>query len=89
LSQLTPEGIYLSSLQLQTVQNEQGVQVAAVSLSGFIGGAEQYPEVALSRYVKALQKEPLVKSIHLQNQAYEFVNNDRRLRFTIVLEAVR
>ncbi len=89
LSQLTPEGIYLSSLQLQTVQNEQGVQVAAVSLNGFIGGAEQYPEVALSRYVKTLQKEPLVKSIHLQNQAYEFVNNDRRLRFTIVLEAVR
>ena len=89
LSQLTPEGIFLSDLQLQMVQNEQGVQVAAVSMNGFMGRAEQYPEVALSRYVKTLQEQPLVKRIHLQNQAYEVVDNDRRLRFTIVLEAAR
>ncbi len=89
LSQLTPEGIFLSDLQLQMVQNEQGVQVAAVSMNGFMGRAEQYPEVALSRYVKTLQEQPVVKRIHLQNQAYEVVDNDRRLRFTIVLEAAR
>lgn len=89
LSQLTPDGVYLSDLQLQIVQNEQGIQVAAVSLSGFMGRTEQYPEVALSRYVKTLQEQPVVKRVHLQNQAYEVVENDRRLRFTIVLEAAK
>ena len=89
ISQLTSEGIFLYDLQLQMVQNEQGIQVAAVSLNGFIGRAEQYPEVALSRYIKTLQDQALVKRIHLQNQAYEVVDNDRRLRFTIVLEAAR
>ncbi len=87
LSQLTPDGIFLTDLQLQIVQNEQGVQVAAVSMSGFLGRTEQYPEVALSRYVKTLQEQPVVKRIHLQNQTYENIDNDRRLRFTIVLEA--
>lgn len=87
VSELTPENAFLSSLQIQLVQNEQGQQVAAVSLNGFMSGAEEYPEVALSRYVKTLQEQPMIKRVHLQNQSYEFVNNDRRLRFTIVLEA--
>ncbi len=88
VSNLTPENAFLSSMQIQLVQNEQGQQVAAASLNGFMSGAEEYPEVALSRYVRTLQEQPLAKRVQLQNESYEFVNNDRRLRFTIVLEAV-
>jgi hypothetical protein len=86
LSQLTPENIYLSGLQLQLVQDETGAQVAAVSLTGFVNGLESYPEVALSRYIKALQAQPLIRKLSLQNQMLEYVNEERRLRFTLVGE---
>ena len=86
LSEFTPDNIFLAGLQLQNVQNEQGAQVAAVALTGFVSGAEEYPEVALSRYIKALQAQPGIDKLRLQNQVTEVINSVRRLRFTIVLE---
>ncbi|MGB5107362.1 MAG: hypothetical protein WBP42_11685 [Candidatus Zixiibacteriota bacterium] len=86
LSQFTPESVFLSGMQLQTVQSEKGIQVAAVAMSGFVSSAEQYPEVVLSKYIKALQTQPGIDKLRLQNQLMESVNADRRLRFTLVLE---
>ncbi len=88
LSQLTPNNIYLSGLQLQMVQNEAGAQTAALSLNGFVTGAEQYPEVTLSEYIKALREQPIITRVHLQNQLLEFINSERRLRFTLVMEVL-
>lgn len=88
ISTLTPENIYLSGMELHLIQDEKGNQLAGVAMNGFVSSNEQYPEVLLTRYIRSLREQSIVKTANLQNQLIELYDGIPRLRFTLVLEVI-
>ncbi len=86
LSAHTPQGIYLTGITLQAIQDATGRPANSVSIAGFVGGNDRYPELRLAEYLQKLKGLPACRKVQLNNQVSTISSEGARLEFSLAME---
>jgi Tfp pilus assembly PilM family ATPase len=92
LSQVTPPSVRLLDLQIALPQTPTGAKAPVASrtifLEGLIFGSGEEFESVLANYLLGLKNSPIFQKPEIQDQHFEFYNNQEVLRFKAKLEVM-
>lgn len=88
LSQITPQDIRITQLEMFSVHTDDGLKKYLVTLSGFTVPQTLYPEISLAEYIKALRLVPQISGVILVKQELRLQTGGQRLLFNLNMELI-
>jgi len=86
VSHITPQDIRITQLEMLSVLTDDGRKKYRVTLNGFTVPQTAYPEITLSKYIKALKLVPQINKVKLKKQEMQLKTGGQRLIFNLEME---